>query len=53
MDEQVREVRVRIGFWDAARLGAGFTFGAILSGFFALFALVAAVVSWARRRLAG
>ena len=53
MDDQVKEVRVRIGFWDAARLGAGFAFGVVLSGLFGLFALVAAVVSWARRRLAG
>jgi len=53
MDDQVKEVRIRIGFWDAYRLGAGFALGALLFPLTAPLVLVAAVVSWARRRLAG
>jgi hypothetical protein len=53
MDDQVKEVRVRIGFWDAARLGAGFTFGVGGAIFVTPIALVAAVVGWTRRCLAG
>jgi len=53
MDDQVQEIRIRIGYWDAARLGAGFAFGVGGAIFVTPIALVVAVVSWARRRLAG
>ena len=53
MDDQVKEVRVRIGYWDAFRLGAGFAAGVGTAPLVWPLMLVAAVVGWVRRRVTG